>query len=158
MITIQTQRTGLLHAKTKIFNLNNRDYYLMRLPTLLIICNVMFFFVCASHETVKVKTCAMRFCGSGRYPKLTSDATQRFSFTTMSSYITVCTLWLTHRAGVPSETLLMENWPSVPFYFNCLICRVIMSIQCRREILAVRRGRPNCMYGTDSTYMILSIK
>ena len=38
------------------------------------------------------------------------------------------------------------------------ICRVIMSIQCRREILAVRRGRTNCMYGTDSTYTILYIE
>ena len=34
---------------TKIFNLNNRDYYLMRLPTSWIVRNVMFFFVCASH-------------------------------------------------------------------------------------------------------------
>ena len=49
MITIQMQRTGLSHAKTTIFNLNNRDYYLMRLPTSLIIRNVMFFFVCAPH-------------------------------------------------------------------------------------------------------------
>ena len=49
MITIQMQRTGLSHAKTTIFNLNNRDYYLVRLPTSLIIRNVMFFFVCAPH-------------------------------------------------------------------------------------------------------------
>ena len=49
MITMQMQRTGLSHAETTIFNLNNRDYYLMRLPKSLIVRNVMFFFVCASH-------------------------------------------------------------------------------------------------------------
>ena len=45
----QMQRTGLSHAEKTIFHLNNRYYYLMRLPTSLIVRNVMFFFVCVSH-------------------------------------------------------------------------------------------------------------
>ena len=49
MITVQIQRTGLLHVETRNFKPNNRDHYLARLPTALIAHNVVFFFVRASH-------------------------------------------------------------------------------------------------------------